>query len=101
MLRLPFCAVEFEDDILAAVDTDGLVVASGESPNATVRIAVADRNARKYRTVDRLTGASFSRKGQVWTFSGRSEHLANLVGADDATMSVTVTPAPGCADCDR
>ena len=100
MLKLPKCHILTQDDLFPEVD-GALVVVTGESPNATVKISLPDHEARKFRTMDRLTRASYSSKGDTWTFSGVSDHLVNVIGAtrSEAVMSVMVTPEPGCEDC--
>ena len=102
MLTLPRSHIISQDDIFGEIDSpDGLVTATGESPNCTVKISVADRESRKYVQVDRLTTAKFTRKGDTWTFTGTSAHLKETVGAvgEEAEMSFQVTPEPGCEDC--
>jgi hypothetical protein len=100
MLRLPRSTVTTQDEIHP--DLDGaLVVVVGESPNAVVRISTPDYDARKFRSVDRLTHTEFKRKGDTWTFTGTSDHLRHDIGSDDARLSIQVTPAPGCEDCKR
>jgi hypothetical protein len=100
MLRLPQSKVTTQDDIHQEI-AGALVVVVGESPNATVKISAPDYVARKFRTVDRLTHAEMKRKGDTWTFTGTSDHLRDEIGAADARLSVSVTPAPGCEDCKR
>lgn len=99
MLTLPHCNIVFQDDILGPIDDGALVVVTGESPNATVRVSIPKRESRKYVTVDRLTGCSFTRKGDTWTFTGNSAYLAEHIGTPDVKMSIMVTPEPGCEDC--
>lgn len=98
MLNLPNCHVLSQDG--AHPEMEGaIVVVVGESPNCTVRLSVPDMLDRKYITVDRLMHASYTRQGDTWTFRGRSEHLFNDIGTDDAVMEMQVTPAPGCEEC--
>lgn len=102
MLRLPRAKIVTQDKVFATVEQgEGLVIASGESPNCIVKISVADHISKKYRQLDRLTNANYVRKGDVWTFTGTSQHLIDSVGArgDEAILSFTVTPGPGCEDC--
>ena len=86
---------------MSEIEAGGLATATGESGNAIVKISKADPVAKKYRQVDRLTSASWTRKGDTWTFTGTSDHLVNMVGVpkSEATMSYQVTPEPGCEDC--
>lgn len=99
MLQLPRANVITQDGILPPIENDALVVVMGESPNATVKISVPDYQARKFRAVDRLTKASFTRKGDTWTFTGSSDHLRDTIGTADSIIKVMVTPEPGCEDC--
>lgn len=102
MLRLPRATITSQDDVFQEIDQpDGLAVVTGESPGGTVKISVADRDAKKYRQVDRLTHASWKRRGDTWTFTGTSQYLSEEIGAkgDDAQLTFTVTPLPGCEDC--
>lgn len=101
MLQLPRANVITQDDIFPPIENDALVVVVGESPNATVKISAPDYQARKFRPIDRLTRASFTRKGDTWTFTGRSDHLADTIGTADAVIKMMVTPEPGCEDCRR
>jgi hypothetical protein len=101
MLTLPRCHILVQDEVFPEVAEGGLAVIVGESPNATVRLSTPDPVARKYVTFDRLTRASYSRKGDTWTFTGVSDHLVNTVGAsgEHAVLSIQVTPEPGCEGC--
>ena len=99
MLTLPRCHILTQDEILPEIEENGYVVVVGESPNATVRISIPDVYSRKFRTLDRLTRASYKRKGDTWTFTGISDHLRGVVGTPDTRLSVMVTPEPGCEDC--
>lgn len=101
LLRLPKAPIKFADNVHKPIKDIGLAIATGDTPGGTVKISVADMDKKKYVQVDRLTQASWKRKGDVWTFSGVSQHLSEIVGAtgDDAILEVTVTPAPGCEDC--
>lgn len=101
MLTLPLCHILTQDEIFPEIEANGLVVVFGESPNATVRISVPDFASKKYVTLDRLTRASFSRKGETWTVKGVSDHLRDVVGAENAVISMMVTPEPGCEDCQK
>lgn len=78
----------------------GRITANGEPPNATVRISKYDPEAHKFRAVDTLTNCSWSQKGKgkSWVFEGRSSFLEHVVGADDASLVVTLTPAEGDED---
>ena len=98
MLNLPNCHILSQDNTHAEME-GAVVVVVGESPNCTVRISVPDMTERKYVTVDRLLNASFTRKGDTWTFRGKSEHLFDEVGTEDSVLEMQVTPAPGCEDC--
>lgn len=99
MLTLPRCHILTQDEILPEIEQDGHVVVVGESPNATVRISVPDYEARKFRVMDRLTRASYTRQGDTWTFTGLSDYLGEEVSTRDRKLSVQVTPEPGCEDC--
>ena len=101
MLRLPRATITFADDVHDKIEDIGLAIATGDSPGGTVKISKADMDKKKYVQVDRLTEATWTRKGDVWTFTGRSQHLTETVGAqeDDALLKVTVKPATGCEDC--
>lgn len=99
MLTLPRCHILTQDEIFPEIEQDGHVVVVGESPNATVRISIPDRTARKFRVLDRLTRASFTRSGDTWTFTGVSSYLSEEVAAVSTKLSVQVTPEPGCEDC--
>ena len=99
MLTLPRSNVVTQDDIHPVIENTALVVVVGESPTATVKISVPDYRSKKFRQLDRLTKASFKRQGDTWTFTGTSEHLSRVVGTQDATIKVMVTPEPGCEDC--
>ena len=103
MLRLPRSHITTQDNVFDEIDQpNGLAVVTGESPGGTVKISVADHQAKKYRQVDRLTFASWKRQGKgTWVFTGTSQYLSEEIGAsgDDAQLSFTVTPLPGCEDC--
>lgn len=103
MLRLPRASITFSDKVHPAIKDVGLAIATGDTPGGTVKISLPDMDKKKYVQVDRLTQASWTRKGDTWTFKGTSQHLVETVGAqgDDAYLEVTVKPAPGCEDCQR
>lgn len=103
MLRLPRATITFNDNVHPKIKDVGLAIATGDTPGGTVKISTPDMEKKKYVQVDRLTQASWKRKGDVWTFSGISQHLVETIGAtgDDAILEVTVAPAPGCEDCQK
>lgn len=82
-------------------DLEGaVVVVSGESPNATIRIAEKDMRARKFRTFDRLLNASIKEAGKSgWLIEGDSEHLSGEIGTADSRLSLTVKAKGGCQGC--
>jgi hypothetical protein len=78
---------------------DAVIVVSGESPNATIRISVPDHEVRKFRTVDRLLNASIKGKGKNWTIEGESEQLATVVRTTDTLVKMNVKSLGGCQGC--
>jgi len=100
MLHLPNCNVVTEDEV-HAVEDHATVVIVGEPPNCTVRFSAPDMVARKFVTVDRLTGASWTRAGDTWTVTGRSDYVAEAVNAEDSQLTLQVTPEPGCEECNK
>lgn len=100
MLHLPNCNVITEDEI-HAVEDHATVVIVGESPNCTVRFSAPDMVAHKFVTVDRLTEASFTRSGDTWTITGRSDYVADGINAEDASLTIQATLEPGCEECNK
>ena len=98
MLTLPNCEVTTEDEIHPPKEHAHVVII-GESPNCTARFAEPDYVHHKFEPIDRLTSASFTRTGDTWAVTGRSDYMADVIGADDPIITITATPAPGCAEC--
>lgn len=96
MLMLTNCRVTGED-----IELEGaVVVASGESPTATVQISAPDPNKRKFTRVDRLLEASIASNGYRHIIEGHSEYLEQTVGVDKRDSKVTYTViAKGCKTC--
>lgn len=82
-------------------DLEGaVVVVSGDSPHATIRIAERDPQVKKFRTFDRILDASINAAGkQGWTIEGTSEHLRSEIGTADSRVSLTVKAKGGCQGC--
>lgn len=97
MLTFNNCTLKDPDGILTI--EGGVVVVSGDSPNATVRISERDEKARKFRTVDRILNATVNGNGKNWKIEGTSEQLRNEVGADDAHISLEMVAKAGCQGC--
>lgn len=97
MMTLSNCTVTDSDGLVEL--EHAVVIASGESPNATIRISVPDRAARKYRLHDRILHASIQEAGKSWTIEGESEQLRNEVGTVDTLMKLKVVAKGGCAGC--
>ena len=100
MLSLPNCNVITEDEIHPVLDR-AMVTVVGESPNCTVRVSEPDMVAKKFRQVDQFTAAAFTRQGDTWTFTGRSQYMADEIGTEDAVITIQVTPEPGCEECNK
>lgn len=100
MLQYRNCHVTYSDGVIEELN-GALVMVIGESPNATARIATHDGG--KYRTIDRILGASVDTKprGGGVSLSGRSEHLRNVVGVDPDESAVTVAVKPGKGGCEN
>lgn len=95
MMTLTDCTVTGDDtDIEGAV-----VVVSGDSPNATVRISRPDFAVRKFRLHDRVLNASVKKIRDKWVVEGRSEHLATVVGTSDTTVTFSIETKGECQGC--
>lgn len=96
MITLSKCTITSTgvDDI-----EDAVVVVSGESPNATVRIAIPDHEVRKFRTIDRILNASVKGDDKRWTIEGTSEQLLTEVRTTDTLVKLTVVSLGGCQGC--
>jgi hypothetical protein len=98
MITLTNCTVVFDGNDIDSLE-GALINVSGESPNATVRIATPDKKARKFRTSDRLFNASMTGTGKKWKIEGTSEFLSREVGTDDSMVSLSVVAKGGCDGC--
>lgn len=101
MLTLQRCTVDTDEDLYHQLDDRTIVTTAGESPKATVRIAVPSTISRKFLTVDTITDATITATPRgVYRITGRSSYLANETGAigEDATITLDVSPG-GCKGC--
>jgi hypothetical protein len=100
MQTLTKANIIFEDGYLDEIPV-GLVHILGESGGAVVRVTAPNFHSRRFATVDTLTRATFTRKGDTFTISGQSAYLADSVGvtAAESVVEIQVTPEPGCEDC--
>lgn len=73
----------------------------GESGGAVVKISERDprRDMRRYMSVDRLTQASFVENSDSMTITGQSDHLGDVIGVDDPTITVRVSNWVDCENC--
>lgn len=97
MLTFNNCTVKDTDGVFSV--EGGVVVVSGDSPNATVRIAERDKMAGKFRTVDRILNATVNGNGKNWKIEGDSEQLRSEVGTDDARIVLNMVAKAGCQGC--
>lgn len=97
MMTLTKCKV-FDSEGTVDVE-DCVVVVSGESPNATVRISQRDKTARKFRPFDRILYATLTGTGKNWTIQGVSEHLLDEVRTAEANVTLRVVSEGGCQGC--
>ena len=96
MITLSKCTITASD---METINDAVVVVSGESPNATIRISVPDYEVRKFRTIDRILHGSVNGQGKRWTIEGESEQLATVVGTTDTIVKLNVESLGGCQGC--
>lgn len=97
-MTLTNCTITDDDSDLDL--TGAVVVVSGDSPHATIRISERDAKIRKFRTVDRILDASITAAGKSgWIIEGTSEHLRDTVGTTDAGIKLSVKAKGGCQGC--
>jgi len=82
----------------------GAVSLSGESPNSTARLSVPDERHRRLRALDTLRHCRVvdNPDGTI-KITGRSDYLADHIGAprSDQIITVSVTPPKPCKDCPK
>lgn len=100
MRQLLGCEVKTDDHIHPEL-TGAKVTILGESGGAIVKIAERDPrpDVLRYLSVDRLTDATFSEQGDQFTITGKSDHLAGVIGVEDTTVTVRVKAKRGCSNC--
>lgn len=73
----------------------------GESGGAIVKVSERDprRDIRRYICVDRLTQATYTEQHDLITITGQSDHLAEVIGVDDPTITIRVSNWVDCENC--
>lgn len=96
------CRIQTEDDIHPEANNAAVTII-GESPRATVRIALPNE-AGRYVAIDTLSAARV-RNGPNGTFEihGSSTYLREHIGAptSDSDITVIVSPPAPCKDCPK
>jgi len=96
MMRLARCEVVTEDEVHPYIKR-GLVTVFGDSPNATVKLAVP--GDRKFVSLDMLHHCTITKEGGTFRITGSSDHLRHTVASRSTRLTLLVSPGPECENC--